>query len=106
MRCPAEDNEDETTGGNEDQKTGLLSDDRGHLNSAQLSEKLQRLSKMKLIILKGSFFVVGVVVVIIAGILSQFHLPNYVINGNFSECSDDIMNDERFDLLPSPSPCL
>lgn len=57
----------------------------------QYSRKLC-MSRLKLLLWKGSFFVVGVAILIAAGVSSQYHPP--VSSGNYSECTD--MNNIKF----------
>ena len=44
-------------------------------------------SNLKLLLSKGSVFVLGAMLVVAAGVASQYHPPNSIINGNFSECT-------------------
>ena len=43
-------------------------------------------SRMKLLLSKGSVFVLGAMLLVAAGIASQYHPPDSVINGNNSQC--------------------
>ena len=42
---------------------------------------------IRLLLTKGSVFLFGVVLVVVAGIVSMFHPPESIINGNYSECT-------------------
>ena len=44
-------------------------------------------SNLKLLLSKGSVFVVGAMLVVAAGVVSQYHPPDSIISGNFSQCS-------------------
>lgn len=44
-------------------------------------------SNLKLLLSKGSIFVLGAVLLVAAGIVSQYHPPDSIISGNFSQCS-------------------
>lgn len=49
--------------------------------------------KIKSLLSHGAVFVAGVVLLIAAGIASQYHIPDSVINGNYSECTDNVTDD-------------
>ena len=55
--------------------------DQCHINS---------LDKIKLLISRGGVFIVGILLVISAGIASQYHPPESIINGNYSECTGNL----------------
>ena len=43
-------------------------------------------SRVKLLLSKGSVFVLGAVLLVVAGIASQYHPPDSITNGNHSQC--------------------
>ena len=53
----------------------------------QRKKLLPSKSNLKLLLSKGSVFVLGAMLVVAAGVASQYHPPNSIINGNFSECT-------------------
>ena len=57
---------------------------------------LSRKSKMKLVLSKGSVFVLGAMLMVAAGVTSQYHPPDNFINGNFSECTTSNTTAELF----------
>ena len=44
-------------------------------------------SNLKLLLSKGSVFALGAVLLAAAGVASQYHPPDSVISGNYSQCS-------------------
>ena len=54
-------------------------------------------SNIKIFLCKFSLFLIASVCVICAGIVSQFHPPESIMNGNYSECTDV----DLFDIEPS-----
>ena len=57
---------------------------------------LGRKSSTKLLLSKGSMFVLGAMLVVAAGVASRYHPPNNIINGNFSECTTSNGTTELF----------
>ena len=53
-------------------------------------------SNMKLLLSKGSVFVLGAMLVVAASVASQYHPPDNIINGNFSECTTSNTTAELF----------
>lgn len=49
----------------------------------------QTKSHIKLLLCKGSVFLIGSILIVVAGIVSQYHPPDSIINGNYSECTAD-----------------
>ena len=47
-------------------------------------------SHMKLLITRGGLYLTGAMCCIVAGIASMYHPPEFIINGNYSECSSDV----------------
>ena len=56
---------------------------------------------IRLLLTKGSLFLFGAVLVVIAGIVSMFHPPDSIINGNYSECTVEALG--PFDSEPTES---
>ena len=52
---------------------------------------------LKLLLSKGSVFVVGAMLVVAAGVASQYHPPDNIINGNYSNCSSNFSTGEVLD---------
>ena len=74
-------------------------------------KSINRNSHIRLLFTKGSLFVIGTILVILAGFASQYHPPDSIINGNFTECtSNDEFNSDVFSfttgilIAPSPTP--
>lgn len=75
-------------------------------------KSINRSSHIRLLFTKGSLFVIGTILVILAGFASQYHPPDSIINGNFTECtSHDEFNSDVFSsfttvilITPSPTP--
>ena len=75
-------------------------------------KSINRTSHIRLLFTKGSLFVIGTILVILAGFASQYHPPDSIINGNFTECtSKDEFNSDVFSsfttvilIAPSPTP--
>ena len=44
-------------------------------------------SKLKLILVHSSLFIIAVICLLVSGIASRFYPPDSIINGNYSECS-------------------
>ena len=44
-------------------------------------------SNLKLLLSKGSVYVLGVMLLVASGVISQYHPPDSIISGNFSQCS-------------------
>ena len=61
-------------------------------------------SNVKLLLSKGSVFVLGAMLVVAAGIASQYHPPDNIINGNFSECTTSNDTGSTIDIISSPGP--
>ena len=45
-------------------------------------------SKLKLILVHSSLFIIAVICLLVSGIASRFYPPDSIINGNYSECSN------------------
>ena len=56
---------------------------------------------IRLLLTKGSLFLFGAVLVVIAAIVSMFHPPDSIINGNYSECTVEALG--PFDSEPTES---
>ena len=75
-------------------------------------KSINRTSHIRLLFTKGSLFVIGTILVILAGFASQYHPPDSIINGNFTECTNnDEFNSDVFSsfttvilIAPSPTP--
>ena len=61
----------------------------------------KRSRHIRLLLTKGSLFLFGAVLVVIAGIVSMFHPPDSIINGNYSECTVEALG--PFDSEPTES---
>ena len=59
--------------------------------------------KIKSLLSHGAIVVIGVVLLIAAGIASQYHPPNSVINGNYSECTDNATDDYYYLYIETTS---
>lgn len=59
----------------------------------------KRSRHIRLLLTKGSLFLFGAVLVVIAGIVSMFHPPDSIINGNYSECTVEALG--PFDSEPT-----
>ena len=59
---------------------------------------------LKLLLSKGSVFVLGAMLVVAAGIASQYHPPDNIINGNFSECTTSNDTGDASAIVSSPGP--
>ena len=82
----------------------LLQDDSD--NDALVCPEYQHCSsdtkwKIKLLISRGGVFIVGILLVISAGITSQYHPPKSIINGNYSECTGNLTDSFS---MPYPTP--
>ena len=53
-------------------------------------KKSSRRLHMQLFLTKLSLFLIVSIMVVIAGVISQFHPPDSIFNGNYSECLADI----------------
>jgi MATE family multidrug resistance protein len=65
-------------------------------NSEQSKQQVIRMISshhIKLLLLRGSLYVIGVVGCIGAGIASQYQPPESIINGNYTDCTDGYNND-------------
>lgn len=77
------------------------SDISGQLLPAETKPNRSKLrSHIKLLLCRCSLFLIASVCVIIAGIVSQFHPPDSIINGNYSECTL-ADTDDMFSIEPS-----
>ncbi len=70
---------------------------------------VNRRRHLKLLLSKTGLFVIGAMFVIVAGVCSRFEIPQTLLNGNYTECSDDnsTFNDDFSSTIiiqPSPSP--
>ena len=65
-------------------------------------------SHFKLLVTHGGLFLIGFICCIGAGIISMYHPPESIFNGNYSECSYDFNVSETYPtsiyLNPSPTP--
>ena len=55
------------------------------------------MAKPKLLLSKGSVFVLGAILVVAAGVASQYHPPDNIINGNYSNCSSNFSTSQMLD---------
>lgn len=71
------------------QDGSLMSDSQAMLKSPSCSK-----SNVQLLLSKGSMYLIGGILVIVCGVLSQYHPPLNIINGNYTECtySNDTLN--------------
>ena len=60
------------------------------LTDSQLKQEKSLCSKssIHLLLSKGSLYLLGGVLVVVCGVLSQYHPPLDIINGNYTECTD------------------
>ena len=59
-------------------------------------------SNIKLFLCRSSLYLIAAIFVVFAGILSQFHPPNTIINGNYSECTHikvDLLSDSSITTI-------
>ena len=73
----------------DDDDDGLSSDEMQLVKSRdEKCISLRFKSRLKLVLCHSSLLLTAVLCVIVAGIISQFHPPDNIINGNYSECSE------------------
>ena len=90
----ADENENEDQN-NEDITERLLEDDEDDIQeeavigsrNSRIKSKSKRI--MKIILTKGVLYIIGIIGCVAAGFTSQLTPPDSVINGNYSECTDD-----------------
>ena len=86
----------------DDDGDGLSSDEmqlvKSHDEGKYISLRFK--SRLKLVLCHSSLLLTAVLCVIVAGIISQFHPPDNIINGNYSECSE-IFNETGPIIYPS-----
>ncbi len=66
-----------------------------------------RSSRVRLLLSKGSLFLIGVSFVVIAVVTSFLEVPESVLNGNYSECMNEQFYDDMSStsiMIPSPTP--
>lgn len=66
----------------------------------------KRSQHVRLLLTKGSVFLIGIVLVVAAGIVSMFHPPESIINGNYSECTSTTSGLGIFEPGPTESSIL
>ena len=72
------------------------------MKSSDTKSKLK--SNIKLFLCRSSLYLIAAIFVVFAGILSQFHPPNTIINGNYSECTHikvDLFSDPSITIDPT-----
>ena len=89
----ADENENEDQN-NEDITERLLEDDEEDIQEAVIGSRNSRIKSkskriMKIILTKGILYIIGIIGCVAAGFTSQLTPPDSIINGNYSECSDD-----------------
>ena len=77
------------------------SNERTSSKGLAYSSHNKRSRHIRLLLTKGSLFLFGAVLVVIAGIVSMFHPPDSIINGNYSECTVEALG--PFDSEPTES---
>ena len=96
----------------DDCKELLLSDEETeHVNDYNKT-RLNRRSHIRLLLIKGSLFMLGISFVVGACVASRYQLPESLVNGNFTDCmSDEPEVFSSYDdtssstiLFPSPTP--
>ena len=89
----ADENENEDQN-NEDITERLLEDDEEDIQEAVIGSRNSRIKSkskriIKIILTKGVLYIIGIIGCVAAGFTSQLTPPDSIINGNYSECSDD-----------------
>lgn len=64
------------------------------ITSTTPSLDLRKQRHIKLLMLRGSLYLVGIICCVVAGIASQYQPPDSLINGNYSECVSFINDTE------------
>ena len=85
----------------------LLLDENHDIVNDQAHNNSLRSSHVKLLLSKGSLFLIGVSFVVIAVFTSFLEVPESVLNGNYSECMNEQFYDDMSstsNIMPSPTP--
>lgn len=77
----------------EEAESPLLTDEEhDHCQDGGHRVEGQSYNKTKLLLTKGSLFLLGIAFIVVTGVGSHFKVPEYLHNGNYTECTEDMDN--------------
>ena len=77
----------------DDTMNTLVADSNQQISRRSISFVKKLRSRLKLIVCHSSLLCVAILFLVVSGISSHFiELPQYILNGNYSECSDSSLN--------------